>query len=250
MLLAPHVHWIQGVQANVYLCVEADSCTLIDTGKESIDRVDIILNYLERLHFYPVGLKRIVLTHAHAEQAGNVAALQEICEATVYASAAAGRSLAAGRASDFLDSVGSDEVGKGVAEPMGRLGHLRERSQVFPAVTAVDALQVIAAGDVLPVLGGLMVLDAAGHTPDQLAFYLPRSGVLFAGDALCPAERSGQSGWSVPTAVDTALAHQTARRLLSFSPAVVASAQGKPHQPHTLFDILSIQPPTMLGEQA
>ncbi|MCA9979732.1 MAG: MBL fold metallo-hydrolase [Anaerolineales bacterium] len=246
MLLAPHVHWIQGVQANVYLCVEADSCTLIDTGKESIDRVDVILNYLERLHFYPAGLKRIVLTHAHAEQAGNVAALQEICEATVYASAAAGRSLVAGLASDVGASAGSEEVETGVAEPTGRLARLRERSQGFPALTAVDAFETIAAGDVLPVLDGLLVLNAAGHTPDQLAFYLPRTGVLFAGDALC----RGRSGWDVPTAVDKTLAHQTAQRLLSLSPAVVAAAQGQPHQPHTLFDILSIQPPTMLGEQA
>ncbi len=218
MLLAPDVHWIPGVQANVYLLVEEARCTLIDTGKESIDRVDLILNYLHKLHFYPVALQQILLTCAHADQAGNVAALQELCGAVVYGSTAVCQALITQRIED----------GSLPQEPPQRWDW---RSGRLVSSTAVGKhkhheesarLKTIKAGDVLPICGGLLVLDAAQQQSDQLAFYLPRSGVLFAGEAL----------WSKGV---------QARHLLRFSPAVVATSQGQPSNPHTLHDVLAIQ---------
>jgi glyoxylase-like metal-dependent hydrolase (beta-lactamase superfamily II) len=52
---------------------------------------------------------------------------------------------------------------------------------------AVD--QLLSPGQVLPVFGGLRVLDSAGHTPGHLSFYLPEQKVLFAGDSIV--ERRG-----------------------------------------------------------
>lgn len=218
MLLAPNVHWIPGVQANVYLLVEEARCTLIDTGKESIDRVDLILNYLHKLHFYPAALQQILLTRAHSDQTGNVAALQALCGATVYANTAVCRALTEQLAED----------GVLPKEPPQRWDWRSGRLVSSTAVGKTNnktlaGLETIEVGDVLPICGGLLVLNGLAQKPDeQLAFYLPRSGVLFAGESL----------WSKGS---------QARHLLHFSPAVVATSQGQPPNSHTFHDVLTIQ---------
>lgn len=209
MLLAPHVHWIPGVQANVYLLVEEHGCTLIDTGRENIDQVDLILNYLDRLRFYPAGLRRILLTRAHPDQAGNVAALLDLCEARVSATAVVCRQLGTER------------------EPAPSWGWLGGQSTAVAPLspTQQTQLDIIQEGDVLPILGGLQVIQVGDKDSGQLAFYLPRWGVLLAGAALWPTTDSAES--------------ETTRRLMRFSAAVVATAYGQPQIPHTLDTILA-----------
>ena len=44
--------------------------------------------------------------------------------------------------------------------------------------------EILAAAQILPVLGGLRVVDTAGHTPGHLSFFAPAPGVLFCGDSM------------------------------------------------------------------
>jgi glyoxylase-like metal-dependent hydrolase (beta-lactamase superfamily II) len=39
-------------------------------------------------------------------------------------------------------------------------------------------------GDIIPVLGGIRVIHAPGHTPGTAAFYWEEKGILFTGDSI------------------------------------------------------------------
>ncbi|SFA75685.1 Metallo-beta-lactamase superfamily protein [Cohnella sp. OV330] len=43
--------------------------------------------------------------------------------------------------------------------------------------------QIIADGDEIPVLGGVVVIHTRGHTPGHISLYLKQSKTLIAGDA-------------------------------------------------------------------
>jgi glyoxylase-like metal-dependent hydrolase (beta-lactamase superfamily II) len=105
------------------------------------------------------------------------------------------------------------------------------------------AIRPMAGGDELPVLGGLRVLAAPGHTPDQHALYSPAAGVLFSGDAL---NTRGGRLQLTPRRItaDWPAAEQTAARLLSLAPRVIACGHGAPliDDPVTVADLLARLP--------
>ena len=44
--------------------------------------------------------------------------------------------------------------------------------------------EILTDGQILPVLGGLRVIDTAGHTPGHVSFFAPAAGILFCGDSM------------------------------------------------------------------
>jgi glyoxylase-like metal-dependent hydrolase (beta-lactamase superfamily II) len=55
------------------------------------------------------------------------------------------------------------------------------------APVKVDGLLVD--GQTVQVLGGLQVIDTAGHTPGHLSFFAPAAGILFSGDSIVSDEK-------------------------------------------------------------
>lgn len=221
MLLAPHIHWIEGVRANVFALIEPSGVTLIDTGAPSIDRIDLIFNFLQRHDKYPLDVKRILLTHADGDSAGNVKGIIDETGAIVLASPEAKNHLVNGTQPDHLPPVRQ---------------WLAKRWVGLPAVS-VEKIRVLDKSNRnLPILGGLEVIPTPGHTPDSVSFFHSKSGVLFAGDAL-----SGQGGrLGVPPVTHTAdigQAKRSALKLLKRCPTVIASGHGKPLTAHHAFDI-------------
>ena len=53
--------------------------------------------------------------------------------------------------------------------------------------------EILADGRVPPVMGGLHVVEAAGHTPGHISFFTPSASVLFVGDSLV-SEETGLHG--------------------------------------------------------
>lgn len=205
------VLWIDAGSVNCYLCRDADGYTLIDTATPG--KAGLLLARLAEFGGQPADLKRVVITHADMDHAGSAAAVQQRTGATVYASPATAALLAEGRSPRHMPRLAQFFVDR------------------FVRYRAVDpaAIRPMAEGDELPVLGGLRVLAAPGHTPDQHALYSPTAGVLFAGDALNT--RDGGLRLSPPRiTADQAAAERTAARLLALRPAVIACGHGAPRR--------------------
>lgn len=81
--------------------------------------------------------------------------------------------------------------------------------------TEVDT--ILAPGQIIPILGGLQVLDSAGHTPGHLSFFLPKQRILFAGDSIVernhvPSPAFGFNCWN------ETLARQSFERQMALNP--------------------------------
>lgn len=170
MEITSNLHLIPRVTANAYLLVDRDGLTLIDTGIPG--SAGKILRYIRHLGFSPRNLNRILLTHADYDHAGSLAALKRVTGARVYASVFEARAVAQGKFPRSLKS--SNPFLKPLLVLAERLG------RISPA--HVD--EHLSDGQMLPVLGGLRVVDSHGHTPGHLSFYLPLRGILFTGDSI------------------------------------------------------------------
>ncbi len=211
MEIAANIHWIDRVRGNVYAVLGEDGVTLIDTGLASIDRVDLIFNYLERLKLYPADVRRILLTHGDPAHAGNARAIRDETGAAIFCSSETREALAAGR---------------GPERPAGPLNRLRRSLRRFPPVAA-DGVEVLAAGrHELPLPRGLEVVPSPGHTAGHLAFFHRPTGVLFAGYALNT--RRGGLKWTLKQPADEQQAYRSAVTLLRLAPAVFAGGHGRP----------------------
>lgn len=201
--------WIDTGSVNCYLCRDDDGYTLIDAATPG--KAALIFERLAGFGGAPGDLKRIIITHADLDHAGSAKALQERSGAVVYAGAATADLLRGGRSPRHMPRVAQFLI-----DAFVRYGRVPAR-----------AMRVITESEELPVLGGLRVLAAPGHTPDQHALYSPATGVLFAGDALN--NRDGRLQLTPPRiTADPAAAVVTARRLLALSPSVIACGHGAP----------------------
>ena len=192
---------------NIFLVREPDGFTVVDTGMSgSAGAIQ------EAAQEQGLPIKRIVLTHAHADHAGSLDALAKaVPQAEV---------LFTQRTAQFL--AGERELL--ASEPQAELkGSFIESS--------TKATAIINPGDLI---GSLRVIAAPGHSPDQVAFLDERDQTLIAGDAFQTLRSMVVSGvvqwffpfpgmatWHKPTAVITA------RTLTELQPSRLAVGHGK-----------------------
>jgi glyoxylase-like metal-dependent hydrolase (beta-lactamase superfamily II) len=192
---------------NAYLVEEDDGLTLIDTGISGIDRA--ILAEAERLG-QPI--VRIALTHGHGDHVGTLDALAaKLPDAEVLLSARDQRILAGDKSLDPDEP--QDKIAGG-----------------WPKVKTAFT-RAIAPGDKV---GSLEVHAAPGHTPGHTAFFDPRDGTLYCGDAystLGGIATSAKMNWRFPLPVmatwhkPTAL--ESARALRTLDPRALAPGHGQ-----------------------
>ena len=190
---------------SVYLVREDDGFTLIDAGLSGSER-----EILEAAGKYGGQVRRIALTHAHADHTGSLDALREaLPEAEVLLTAREARFL---RGELALDP--------------GEAGELRgswSTAQTRPT-------RELAAGDRV---GSLEVVASPGHTPGHISFLDVRDRTLIAGDAFQTRAGTAVSGiirplfpfpalatWHLPTAL------QSARTLRALEPSRLAVGHG------------------------
>ena len=168
--VADHLHMISRRGANAYLLEADDGLTVIDTGWPGTD--DAILAAVTDLGRPASDVRHILLTHAHIDHLGSAAALKRATGARVLIHAA---------------DRGIAERGDGprrmraAPSPVGLLFPVMSALPVSAEPVPIDG--EMADGDVLPIAGGLEVIDVPGHCAGQVALRWQRHGILFAADA-------------------------------------------------------------------
>jgi len=192
---------------NCYLVRESDGFTLVDTSMPG--SADAILAAAREA----VGqIRRILLTHAHGDHVGSLAALREqLPDAEV---------LISERDARFLRGDKSLDPGEPQAKLRGS----------YPEVD-VEPTRLLKPGDQV---GSLELVPTPGHTPGHASFRDARDGTLIAGDAFQTLGGIAVSGkikplfplpalstWHKPTALESA------RTLREMQPSRLAVGHGR-----------------------
>lgn len=211
MEIIENVHLIPNIIANPYLIIDPDGLTLIDAGLPGSHKK--ILGYISGIGRSPSDLKRIIITHADMDHVGGLSAIKKASGARIYASAIESDAMAKGNPSRKINSRNS----------MRRILMAFASRLIKPAPIPAD--EIIREGQVLPVLGGLRILETAGHTPGHISLFSPSTGILFTGDSII----SRQEGLvrSLPALTwDEARADDAARKQSELGASIVCPGHG------------------------
>lgn len=158
---------------NVYVMGQGDGLVVVDAG---VPRgFGLLAGRLRRSGVPPERIRHLLLTHFHFDHAGAAAAIKERSGAAVYALEAEVPYLQGER---YVPSV----YGRGV---LGRATSLLPGAgRIAGSVPPVAVDYACLDGEVLPLLGGMMVLAGPGHTPGSAVYYWREAGVLFSGDVI------------------------------------------------------------------
>jgi glyoxylase-like metal-dependent hydrolase (beta-lactamase superfamily II) len=212
MKIIDNVYVVPGVRGHAYLVVDADGLTLIDTGLPGSHKQ--ILDYIAGLGKSARDLKRIILTHADLDHVGGLTPLHQASGARTYASQIEADAIAAGKPSRPIRARGFI---------MRRLMFAVFGPFMKPKPFQVD--EILTDGQVLPALGGLRVVDTAGHTPGHVSLYAPAVGVLFCGDSMVT-EENVIHGSRPGLTWDDARAREAERKQAALGARIVCSGHG------------------------
>jgi glyoxylase-like metal-dependent hydrolase (beta-lactamase superfamily II) len=211
MEIIPNVHLVPNTVANPYLLIDPDGLTLIDAGLPGSHKK--ILRYMALLGYAPADLKRILITHSDFDHVGGLAPLKKATGARVYASPVEAQAMAEGHPSRPV------RPRKTITRFLfGLMGGLFK-----PARIQVDEL--LTDGQILPMLGGLRVIETPGHTPGHISLYSASTGILFCGDSIVSGE-AGLRGSSGANNWDQAKSDESVRRQAALGARILCCGHG------------------------
>jgi glyoxylase-like metal-dependent hydrolase (beta-lactamase superfamily II) len=213
MQVCPQIYQITIRYANIFLIVE-ENLTLVDTG--FLGSTTSIIDFIHRLGRSPEEIKLIILTHNHLDHIGGLEELLKHTKAKVVAPEA-------------------DIVIRGDTLPYPAGGYLGKilKSDVMAPVKKRFLLEEervdikLKGGEVLPVLGGLLVIPVPGHTPGSIGLYASGKKVFFVGDAL----NKRQSRLRLPLKTATSNSEQiiaSIRQMVELDFNILCFGHGKP----------------------
>jgi glyoxylase-like metal-dependent hydrolase (beta-lactamase superfamily II) len=212
--LIPGLHLLRFPVGHAYLWQDPDGLTLVDTGVPG--SWTPIADAINGLGLHPADLRRLVLTHSHADHVGTAAEVVAHTDAIVLAHRADApviRGDAPGPAPDLADWE------RPLFEQIS--AHLPAAP---PAPVRVDT--ELDDGDIPGFADGARTIAVPGHTPGSVALYLCGPRVLFTGDAM--ARRP--DGRVIPGVfnVDPPQALASFRRLAALDVKVACFGHGDP----------------------
>ncbi|HEX7735562.1 MAG TPA: MBL fold metallo-hydrolase [Ktedonobacteraceae bacterium] len=175
--LLPGIFNLEGLRlGRVYAIEASDGLTLVDTSiPGSLPRIE---KDLQSAGYQLSVIKRILLTHAHWDHFGSLAALQEATGARVYAHHRYESAVLRGEKMplhpDYKRLSRFDRVAYKLWSE--RVLNYRITARVDYELKEGDRLD-----EVMP---GLVVIDEPGHSPGQCGFWLPEKRLLLAGDIM------------------------------------------------------------------
>lgn len=152
-----------------YLLVDESSAILIDTGL-SLFASATLRELAKVLPDRPID--SILITHADGDHIGAVNPIRQAFHGQVAASEIEAEAMRIGKMS------------RPVSPTNDFLRRLVKAALPIFNTPPAEADSLLVPGQVLPIIGGLQVLDSAGHTPGHLSFYLTNQRILFAGDSI------------------------------------------------------------------
>ena len=212
MKIIDNVFVVPGVVANIYILVDDDGLTIIDAGLPRSEKK--ILAYVASLGKSASDVKRIILTHSDLDHVGALAALQKATGARTYASQIEADAIAAGKPSRQINPSGFS---------LRRI--LFALIGPFFKAKPVQVDEILSSDQILPVLGGLRLVETPGHPPGHVSLFAPRAGVLFCGDSMVTVE-NGIRGSRPGVTWDEAKAKESARKQAELGASIVCSGHG------------------------
>lgn len=171
--IAQGVYLIRGGRANRYLLV-GDDLTLVDAGLPGEEAA--VTAAIQAMGRKPAELRYLLLTHAHMDHMGSLAALQQVSGAQVVASSSEA-DYVEGRRKTW--TMGREGLGGKLFK--GVLCLLETFSFQYQPVRVDIPCQ---GGEVIDCFGGIRVIASPGHSPGSLSYYQAERKLLFTGDAL------------------------------------------------------------------
>ena len=162
--------------ANTFLIDDSDGCVLVDAGLPGRDAD--ILRGVDESGRGPSDIRHLIVTHAHPDHIGSLAALRLATKAAVYCHPADAPIVTAGSGFRPL------RVTPGAVNWLVWCLFIRRILRRFARVDPTPVDHALYDGQVLPIAGGLTVLHTPGHCAGQVCLLWPRhGGVLLAADA-------------------------------------------------------------------
>jgi glyoxylase-like metal-dependent hydrolase (beta-lactamase superfamily II) len=211
--ICPGLYRLSGmIVGNVYLCVDSDGLTLIDTSIAPSGQR--ILQHVAKLGYAATDVKRVLITHAHPDHIGGLPTVKRATGAQVWASA---------RERPVIE--GQIPIQRVAPETLVGLARFLIPPETTMPGTIVD--RELQDGEIIPeVLGGLQVVATPGHAPGHVAFWQPTQRILFCGDVIFRLPNL-RLPFSIVT-VDPEENKRSIRRVAELDPAIVCFGHGPP----------------------
>ncbi len=171
--ITEHVHAVDSGDMHVFLIVEPDGVTVIDTGFPGT--WELVKKGLDDLGRKPEDVTDILVTHCHPDHAGAVAEIKGATGAEVWMHP------------DDADMVERGKAFRAWKAAPGLRNWWFGFYVVRRSPQQVDPVKVdhrVQPGETIPVAGGIKAIHTPGHSAGHLVFLWPGDGgVLFTGDA-------------------------------------------------------------------
>jgi glyoxylase-like metal-dependent hydrolase (beta-lactamase superfamily II) len=92
--------------------------------------------------------------------------------------------------------------------------------------TPIQVDEILAEGQVLPVFGGLQVVETPGHSPGHLSYFVPSVGILFCGDSMRSDGKRGFRASRSRNDWDHAQANTSVRKQAGLGAQIVCPGHG------------------------
>jgi glyoxylase-like metal-dependent hydrolase (beta-lactamase superfamily II) len=193
--------------SNVYLLIEGDELTVIDTG--TAGNAKKIVDYVQKIGRQPSNVKTIILTHCHMDHAGSVKELKDLTNAKVA-----------------VHEEDADCVS-------GKKPLPKPKNVLFRAVSSFIKLAPVQPDIILKdndKIGQLTVIHTPGHTPGSIALLDEGKKSLFVGDTL-RFDGKQLSGASEQFTLDMKKAKESIGKMSALSFDVMLCGHGEPLKP-------------------